>query len=303
MQNAYQKQVELLIRCLPEVEKQTCFALKGGTAINLFVRDMPRLSVNIELVYLPIEPRVQTLFNVENALDEISNTIEQNIIGSKVTKTSKDNHINKLLVKHDGVRIKIETNVIQRGTIFEVEQKSLCEDAENKFKLNVTANTIAVAELYGSKIVDALDRQHPRDLFDVKLLLDNEGITEEIRKAFIIYLVSHPRPIPALLNPNLKALEHVFHTQFMGMANTPIVLSDLLATRTEIISYIRQNLTAEERQFLISIKTGVPDWSLINIPGVEQLPGIKWKLQNVRKMGENKQQLSIDKLKSMLDIN
>ncbi len=91
MEDVYRRQVELLIRCLPAVEKQTCFALKGGTAINLFVRNMPRLSVDIDLVYLPIEPRDQTLLNIENALNNITRDIKRSIKGSTIT-----NKINKV---------------------------------------------------------------------------------------------------------------------------------------------------------------------------------------------------------------
>lgn len=86
MEEIYRKQVELLIRCLPEVQKQNCFALKGGTAINLFIRDMPRLSVDIDLVYIPIEPRAETLTNIEDALNKMANDIEKSIHGSTITK-------------------------------------------------------------------------------------------------------------------------------------------------------------------------------------------------------------------------
>jgi len=303
LQDAYRKQVELLIRCLPDVEKQICFALKGGTAINLFVHNMPRLSVNLELVYLPIEPRERTLLNIERSLSEICDSIEQHIAGAKVMKTSKDNHINQLLVKHDGVRIKIEPNIIQRGAIFKVEEKTLCERAESEFELSATANILADAELYGSKLVDALHCQHPCDLFDVKLLLENEGLTEGIRRALVVYLISHPHPMHKLLKPNLKDLEYEYRTQFKGLSNIPILLSDLLETRADVIKTIKNALTTEERHFLISIKSGEPDWTLLDIPQLAQLPGIKWKLQNVRKMGANKRQLSVDKLKNILDIS
>ncbi len=55
----YDAQVRLLIRCLPEIGRYPCFALKGGTAINLFVRDLPRLSVDVDLTYLPLKPRMR----------------------------------------------------------------------------------------------------------------------------------------------------------------------------------------------------------------------------------------------------
>jgi predicted nucleotidyltransferase component of viral defense system len=50
----YYKQVELMLKIIPLVAAERCFALKGGTAINLFVRDMPRFSVDIDLTYLAI---------------------------------------------------------------------------------------------------------------------------------------------------------------------------------------------------------------------------------------------------------
>lgn len=302
MEDIYRRQVELIIRCLPEVEKQTCFALKGGTAINLFVREMPRLSVDIDLVYLPIEPREQTLVNIENALNTIANDIELDVTGSIVSKTRKEKHVNKLLIEHGGVRIKIEPNIVQRGTIFDIEERSLCERAEKEFEASATAKTIAVAELYGSKIAAALDRQHPRDLFDVKLLFENEGITDDIRKAFVIYLASHPRPMSELLKPNLKNIKQAFQSQFLGMTNTPVELTDLLKIRTQLVALINDGLTGQERQFLMSIKSGAPDWSLINIPGIERLPAIQWKLQNINKMDRGKRQAAAEKLKSVLKL-
>lgn len=67
--DTYKKQVELLLKTLPEVAKETCFALHGGTAINLFIRNMPRLSVDIDLTYLPIEGYETSRTNI-NALCE-----------------------------------------------------------------------------------------------------------------------------------------------------------------------------------------------------------------------------------------
>lgn len=299
MEKIYREQVELLIRCLPEVQKQNCFALKGGTAINLFIRDMPRLSVDIDLVYIPIEPRAETLTNIEDALNKIANDIEKSIPGSTITKLSKQNHLNKLFIKHDGVTVKIEPNIVQGGLIFETEEKVLCEHAENEFEASVTATTIAEAELYGSKITAALDRQHPRDLFDVKLLLENEGITDDIRKSLIIYIASHPRPMSELLNPNLKNIEQEFHTQFQGMSGESIEFTELLAAREQLIHQINDDLTENERRFLLSIKIGEPEYSLIDTPNIEKLPAIQWKLQNINKMEKLKHQGAIEELKKV----
>lgn len=71
----YFKQVQLLLRVMPYIAMEKRFALKGGTAINLFVRNMPRLSIDIDLVWLPLEPRKQTLEKMSSALRVIN---EQN---------------------------------------------------------------------------------------------------------------------------------------------------------------------------------------------------------------------------------
>jgi len=302
MEDVYRKQVELLIRCLPEIEKEACFALKGGTAINLFVRDMPRLSVDIDLVYLPIESREQTLVHIEEALVRISENIKKSIAGSMVTPVVNNHHTTKLNIQHKDARIKIEPNIVHRGAIFEIETHELCSRAEQEYEVSATANTIAMPELYGSKITAALDRQHPRDLFDVTLLLAHEGLTDEIRKAFVVYLASHNRPMSELLDPNFIDIEEVYETQFRGMARDPIDLGDLLKTREILVKKLRDELTDNERSFLISIKSGEADFALLDIPDIERLPGLQWKIQNVRRMKKSDRLESLEKLKRVLGI-
>ncbi len=85
----YNKQVQLLLEVLPYVSKETCFALKGGTAINMFVRDMPRLSVDIDLMYLPIEERTTSLTHISEALERIATTIEAGLKGAKVHRQNQ----------------------------------------------------------------------------------------------------------------------------------------------------------------------------------------------------------------------
>lgn len=302
MEETHQKQVELLIRCLPEIEKQTCFALRGGTAINLFVRDMPRLSVDIDLMYLPVEPREQTLSNIESALRDISSNIERIIANSVINNVLYKGRTVKLLVRQNGVQIKIEPNIVQRGAFFPIETHQLCQRAVDEFELSTTTSTISIAELYGSKITAALDRQHPRDLFDVKLLFDNEGLTEDIRKAFVIYLASHPRPMSELLNPHEKNIEQEFQTQFQGMTTVPVKLDELLDSRVKLIKLINESLTKNEREFLLSIKQGEPDWSLIDIANIDKLPAIQWKVQNIKNMDGKKHKQAYEKLESILKI-
>lgn len=215
----YLSQVELLLQVLPVINKQDCFALKGGTAINLFLRDMPRLSVDIDLTYLPIEPREQFLKNITIALDTLAKNIKQMENAEYQVDevfTKEPRQLSKLIVSNNATRIIIEPNLVLRGSIFESEIHDLCQIAQNDFLKYFSIKTLSFADLYGGKICAALARQHPRDLFDVKMLLENEGITEKVRQAFIVYLASNSRPIHELLNPkpNLQDTRKVFENHF-----------------------------------------------------------------------------------------
>lgn len=87
--NSYKDQVALLLTVLPEVAKQKCFALHGGTAINLFIRDMPRLSVDIDLTYIPIEDKETSMNTIIAELKAIKFNIEKLKLGIKVTLKEK----------------------------------------------------------------------------------------------------------------------------------------------------------------------------------------------------------------------
>jgi hypothetical protein len=80
----YFKQAQLMLRVMPHIGAEKCFALKGGTAINFFVRDMSRLSVDIDLTYLPLEPRGVTLVNIGEALQRVAAAIRKSVPGAIV---------------------------------------------------------------------------------------------------------------------------------------------------------------------------------------------------------------------------
>jgi len=294
-----------MLRVIPHVTAETCFALKGGTAINLFVRDMPRLSVDIDLAYLPAEePRETALQKMSSALVRIAAAIKKAIPGAKVqeTRAREPGRIAKLVVAAGRTRIKIEPNEVIRGAVFAAEERDLTPRAEELFELAVTARTLSVADLYGGKLCAALDRQHPRDLFDVKVLLENEGITDEIRKAFIVYLASHDRPINELLDPTRKDVRRIYESEFAGMTASEVKYEELAAAREALIGTLMKALTDDEKEFLISLKDGRPKWKAIGIEGIEKLPAIQWKLMNIQKMEANKRAESLEKLKRKLGL-
>ena len=298
-------QAKLLIRCIPAVAQETCFALKGGTAINLFVRDMPRLSVDIDLTYLPLKPRDEALSGISSALQRISERIKKTVPGAKVQETrarSPESRITKLVAALDGQTVTIEPNEVLRGTVFAIEQRTLVARAETTFELAAKMAVVNLSDLYGGKLCAALDRQHPRDIFDVKLLLENEGITDNIRKAFVVYLASHDRPIHELIEPTRKDIANLYKSDFVDMTEQEVSLEELIKVREKYITQIKTGLTSNEKQFLISLKQGQPDWGLLGVPNVENLPAIQWKLLNIRKMTAKKRDEQLGKLKGKLGI-
>src|SRR5260370_40740263 len=177
----YRKQVALLVRTLPLIAEEACFALKGGTAINLFIRDMPRLSVDIDLTYLPVEDRPTTIQHIAEALTRIKANLEKNIPG--VAVALKQN-IGKLLIATKEASVKLEVNLVGRGTYAQPELMTLCGKAQSEYDVFCAIAVVPIGQLYGGKICAALDRQHPRDFFDVKYLLANDDFSEVIKKCF-----------------------------------------------------------------------------------------------------------------------
>jgi nucleotidyltransferase AbiEii toxin of type IV toxin-antitoxin system len=129
-----------------------------------------------------------------------------------------------------------------------------------------------------------MDRQHPRDLFDVTQLFVHEGITAGIRRAFVVYLASHNRPVHEVLFPSLRDLRQEFEHNFAGMTTEPVELDALLAARERMMRELQQGLSADERRFLLSLVAAEPEWSLLGVPHLEQLPGLRWKLQNLERL-------------------
>jgi len=295
----YKRQVALLIRVLPLVTEEACFALKGGTAINLFVRDLPRLSVDIDLTYLPIAPRPESLADIDAAMKRISGKIKAAIPDAQITEVKTEKAVVKLTVRSQGVQIKIEVTPVLRGCVFESKLVSVKPAVEEEFGF-AEARTVSFEDLYAGKIVAALDRQHPRDLFDVRDLIANEGISDALRQAFIVYLLSHGRPMSEVLAPTLKNIEAAFKHGFSGMTRDPVELADLLAARTALIKSIVGEMSAAHRKFLISFEHGEPDWDLLGLPKAADLPAVRWRQQNLDKLSPDKRGSLVQRLEEVL---
>jgi predicted nucleotidyltransferase component of viral defense system len=296
----YDAQVRLLLRCLPEISQHPCFALKGGTAINLFLRDLPRISVDIDLTYLSLKPRPEALQEIHDRLVAIKGGIEQRVTGSLVRESRSQDYVVKLLVSTDDAIVKIEPNLIFRGSVYTSQDRDLCLAAQEHFEAFVSVQALSIADLYGGKLCAALDRQHPRDLFDVKLLLEDTGITPEIRRSFVVYLAGHNRPMSELLAPKLHDIGELYVDQFKGMTRKEVSLEHLRQLQKRLANTLIGALDDDEKEFLVSLKRGKPEWGRMRIEHLSRFPAIQWKLINIRKMGSAKQKAALDKLFKVL---
>ncbi|MGH6792558.1 MAG: nucleotidyl transferase AbiEii/AbiGii toxin family protein, partial [Methyloceanibacter sp.] len=300
----YRSQAALLVRILPFVAEEDSFALKGGTAINLFLRNMPRLSVDIDLTYLPVASRVESLTEIDAALKRIAEMAREHSPAEDVieqTPSGGDTAVTKLIARdeEEGVQVKIEVTPVLRGCVHEPEMRVVAPAVEDAFGF-AEAKIVSFPDLYGGKIVAALDRQHPRDLFDVRDLLANEGIDLALRRAFVVYLLSHNRPIHEVLAPNRKDLTVEFERGFQGMTEERISLEELLAVREALIKKIVGNMPEEHRRFLISFMHGKSDWVLLGLEGVADLPAVRWRQQNLDSLDQATRKALVIKLEQVL---
>ena len=302
MNDHYRKQVQLLVRILPLIDTEKCFALKGGTAINLFYRDLPRLSVDIDLLYVPLKERDEALEEIREALTRLSNLIQKTIKGCKVQNAHEQSDALRLIVQEGDVRIKVELSPVIRGTVFPEVRMHVTERVEKDFGY-AEMQVASLPDLYAGKICAALDRQHPRDLYDVKFLFDNEGLTEDLRKTFLVFLISHQRPMAELLDPHFKDISETYASEFVQMAEVEVSLKELEAVRQKLVHDLNSRMTNDEKRFLLSFKSKAPDWKLLGMENLDQiasLPSVRWKMINLEQMPEKKYTLALDKLEKIL---
>jgi predicted nucleotidyltransferase component of viral defense system len=277
----YRRQVQLLLTVMPEIVKEECFALHGGTAINLFIRNMPRLSVDIDLTYLPLEDYETSRTHINAALQRIMGNVKKVQPDVKITYEERNS---KLYINSKGVLIKVEVNLTGRGSLNKPVMMDLCERAQEEFDAFVSMRVLPQGQIFGSKICAALDRQHPRDLFDVHYLLTNEGITKEVREGFLFYLSGHSRPINELLAPNWKDQKQAMDSQFAGMTVDSFTYEDYEQTRTALLQALHESLTDDDKRFLRSLKNLEADWAIYDF---KRFPGIAWKLENLQKLKDS----------------
>lgn len=285
--DAYAAQVALFVRALPLVADEPNFALKGGTAINLFYRDMPRLSVDIDLTYVLLDDRSTALANIGAAFGRLIERAQRELHGVEAQRISGGGDGDtRILVRAAGAEVKIEVSPVLRGTVVPPQLMRVTDVVEDAFGF-AEMPVLAFEDVYAGKLCAALDRQHPRDLYDVHLLYEHEGVTDALYRTFLIYAASSPRPLHELIAPNRIDIDRAFAREFDGMTIEHVPLRTLLAARERLIGDVAERTTDAAAKFLLSLHDGEPDFGVIGHQAAADLPAIRWKLLNLRKLRDS----------------
>lgn len=278
MEERYIRQSELVVHCIPSIAEESCFAIKGGTAINLFELDLPRLSVDIDLTFLPVTDRDTAIHEINAALVRIAERLKARglVVRMRGTEVSR-----KMACFANGAEIKIEPNFILRGTVYPVRQLELAPKMSEIVGASAEMAVLSRAELYGGKFCAALDRQHPRDLFDVAQFFGDGGTVDDVKGGFIALALGHNRPLHEILAPNMLDQSETFTSQFAGMSDIPFTYDEHVATFRRLVADINASLAREDRERLVAFTALEADADVFGIPGLEKLPAIIWKRRNL----------------------
>lgn len=284
MNATYLATARLLTEIAPVVFEDGVFALKGGTAINLFFREMPRLSVDLDLVFPDYRlPRAEALAAINQALRVAKARLVT--LGFRVqTVSAADMGETKLIVQRDDLSVKVEVNTVIRGTVHPTRIMALSSATSDTLMADLELPLASPEDVYGGKLVAAMDRQHPRDLFDVLELFAHGGITPDIRRCFVVYLASHNRTFHEVLFPRVKDIRLDYEGSFAGMTTEAVTMAALLETRERLFRELPTALDENERQFLRTLVRAEPDWTLLGLPHLAELPAIRWRLHNLQEL-------------------
>lgn len=295
--NIYSQKVELLLRLIPIIMDEGVFAIHGGTAINLFQKNLPRYSVDIDLTYIPLADRTTSIDDINLHLKSICDRAKHAFKGMHIVANFATC---KLLCEYHGKQVKIEVNQTKRGIIGgEPMLVPLSENAQEEFGLYCEANIVPLTLLYGGKIAAALSRQHPRDLFDIKYM---DIPLLDCREGLIFCLLGSDRPIHESFNPKLIDQRESMVNQFEGMTDVPFTYEEFEDTRAKLITDVNNLMTEADRRFLISFENGEPEWEGYEFEYFKYYPSVQWKLLNLKKLAEqNPQKLKAEaqKLKDL----
>lgn len=299
----FRERLQLLTDLLPVVAQEPRFALKGGTAINLFEHDLPRLSIDVDLTWLPVNDFSADREAITQALDAIASALRAQPLRLHVATSSaaSDANATRLIVSRPGARVQIETTPVMRGTVHPVRVMRVRPRVETAFGF-AQMRVLDFADLYAGKLAAALSRQHPRDWFDVGLLLDSGRLDAHLWRTFMVYLVASPKPAAEMLSPGEpNDFATAFRTQFAGMTEQPVTAEALLAVRARLLALRATLMDRAACDFLLSMEREAPDFDLIALPAAARLPAVRWKLRNMARRSADKREADYRQLMETLE--
>lgn len=303
MDKRYADQVALLVAILPLLDAEPRFALKGGTAINLFEHDLPRLSVDIDLAWLPTQDFETDAGQIAESLVLLAQRLSAPPLRLNIRESAAAGArtINRLIASRLRTQVKIETTPVMRGTVHPIRRMDLRPSVERKFG-SAQVQVLDFADLYSGKLAATLSRQHPRDLFDIGVLLDRNGLDVALWRTFLIYLTASPKPAAEMLAPSEpREFAEVFERQFKGMTTEPVTVEWLLDARRKLLARICDLLDEPSRAFLLSVEREAPDFELIGLPQAAGLPGVRRKLHNLEQRTAAKREADYRQLAETLE--
>jgi predicted nucleotidyltransferase component of viral defense system len=274
---------------------------RAGRRLILFVLDLPRLSVDIDLTYLPAEPRDQALAGIDAALRRIQGKLERESRPYAVAagRTDSRGRIDTSNVTADGVEVKIEVNPVLRQALNPARTLSVQPRVEAQLGF-ARIQVLSHEDLFAGKMVAALDRQHPRDLFDIRELLRGWNLDSSLIRTFLMYVAGHKGVMAHLLNPRPKDIEALYRGEFQGMIAYDVPLAELRQSWEQFVRELRSRLGDKERRFLLSVKRRAPEWELVGLPDAADWPAIRWKLQNLEHMDADAHRKAVAELEQAL---
>ena len=297
----YFERVGLLVEILPALALEPRFALKGGTAINLFERNLPRLSIDIDLTWLPCGKFVQDSMLVAESLNTLADALRAAPLRLQVqTSAAQGAQINRIIASRGRARVQIETSPVMRGAVHPVRTMTVQPAVETEFGF-AQAQVLHFADLYAGKLAATVSRQHPRDLFDIGPLLDHNQLNADLWRTFLVYLTCSPKPAADILAPGEpKGFSDIFDSHFRGMTSSPTSVDALLGIRARLLQELATRLDDASCRFLLSVEREAPDFTLIGLPQAATIPAIRRKLDNLNARSDEKREADYRKLEETL---
>jgi hypothetical protein len=297
----YTDRVRLLVEILPVLATEPRFALKGGTAINLFEHDLPRLSVDIDLAWLPVHDYAEDAKLIAEALGRLADVLRARPLRLQVqTSAGEGGAVTRLVASRGRARVQIETTPVMRGTVHPVRSMVVRPRVEEAFGF-AEVQVLDFADLYAGKLAAALSRQHPRDLFDVGLLLEDGRTDVGLWHTFLVYLTCSPKPAWEMLAPRVPAdFAETFEAHFKGMTAEPIGAEALLDIHERLLVRVAGWLDESSCSFLRSVQEEQPQFGLIGLPHVADLPAVRRKLHNLAQRTDAKRAADRSQLEETL---